>query len=120
MGNFDVIQHLQADPGYGVIYSNTPYVIYHHTGGKIECRLIPPVYFVGGYGVDNVGSGITGREQLRRWVMDLPGGVHIAWLYQSYIGGDYTYAVVDVLRAMPELVVVQDLADGPIFRVQER
>ena len=83
-------------------------------------RLILYVYFVGGYGVDNVGAGIAGREQLRRWVMDLPGGVHIAWLYQPYIGSASGYAVVDVLRAMPGLAVAQDLADGAIFRVQER
>ena len=120
MGDFDIIQHLQANPGYDGIYSNAPYVIYHHTGGKIQCRLIPTVYFVGGYGVDNVGAGIVGREQLRRWIADLPAGVHIAWLYQPYIGSASGYAVVDVLRAMPELAVAQDLADGAIFRVQER
>ena len=120
MGNFDVIHHIQDNPVYDVIYSNTPYVIYFHTGGKAQCRLIPSVYFVGGYGVDNVGAGITGWEQLRRWVTDLPAGVHIAWLYQSYIGSASGYAVVDVLRAMPELAVAQDLADGAIFRVKDR
>ena len=120
MGDFDVIQQLQANPVYDVIYSNAPYVIYHHTGGKSQSRLIPSVYFVGGYGIENVGAGIAGREQLRRWVADLPPGVHIAWLYQPYIGSASGYAVVDVLRAMPELVVAQDLADGAIFRVQER
>ena len=52
--------------------------------------------------------------------MDLPGGIYIAWLYQPYIGGESGYAVVDVLRAMPELAVAQDLADGAIFRVKER
>ena len=59
-------KHLKDNPGYDVIYSNTPYVIYHHTGGRAQCRLIPSVYFVGGYGVDNVGAGITGQERLRR------------------------------------------------------
>ena len=120
MGHFDVIQHLQANPGYDVIYSNAPYVIYHHTGGKAQSHLIPSVYFVGGYGVDNVDVGIAGQEQLHRWVMDLPGDVHITWLYQPYIGSAYSYAVVDALRAMLELVVVQDLAAGAIFRGQER
>ena len=52
--------------------------------------------------------------------MDLPGGIHIAWLYQPYIGGAYSYAVVDALWAMPELAVAQDLAGGAIFQVQER
>ena len=103
-----------------VIHSNTPYVIYHHTGGNSQSRLIPSVYYVGGYGVANVGVGITGREQLRHWVTGLPAGVHIAWLYQPYIGSASGYAVVDVLRAMPELAVAQDLADGAIFRVKYR
>ena len=67
MDDFDVIQHLKANPGYDVIYNNAPCVIYYHTGGKVQSHLIPSVYFVGGYGIENVGAGITGREQLRRW-----------------------------------------------------
>ena len=116
MGDFDVIQHIQDNPVYDVIYSNSAYVIHSHTGGKAECSLIPSVYFVIGCSVDNVGAGIAGREQRRSWVMDLPGGIHIAWLYQPYIGSAYSYAVVDALRALPGLAVARDLADGAIFR----
>ena len=120
MGDFDVIQHIQDNPVYDVIYSNSAYVIHSHTGGKAECSLIPSVYFVIGCSVDNVGAGITGRGQLRRWAAELPGDVHITWLYQSYICGAYSYAVVDALRATSELGVAQDLADGAIFRVKDR
>ena len=120
MGDFDVVHHIQDNPVYDVIYSNSAYVIHSHTGGKAEGSLIPSVYFVIGYSVDDVGAGIAGREQRRSWVMDLPGGIHIAWLYQPYIGTAYRYAVVDALRDMPGLAVVRGLGGGGIFRVQER
>lgn len=113
----DVIQHVEDNPVYDVIYSNAPFAIYWYTDGTREYRMIPPSHIGGGYAIDNRFAGISGSEQLHRWAAELPEGVYVVWLYDYYINHVYDFGPAE-MRASPRLEVAADLADGVIFRAK--
>lgn len=111
----DTLRHIRNNPVDGVIYSNAPLQVYFFTDGKAEYRFAPKSRD-GGYIIDHRNAGISGEEQLRRWVAGLSGGEYVVWLHQWYGNDLYDFGPAE-MQASPGLDPVADLDDGVIFRV---
>lgn len=114
----DTLRHIRNNPVDGVVYSNAPLQVYFFTDGQAEYRFAPKSRD-GGYIIDHRNAGISGEEQLRRWVAGLSGGEYVVWLHQWYGNNLYDFGAAE-MQASPGLDPVAELDDGVIFRVNGR
>ena len=114
----DTLRHIRNNPVDGVVYSNAPLQVYFFTDGQAEYRFAPKSR-EGGYIIDHRNAGISGEEQLRRWVTGLSGGEYVVWLHQWYGSDLYDFGAAE-MQASPGLDPVAELDDGVIFRVNGR
>ena len=115
LSSSDTLRHIRNNPVDGVIYSNAPLQVYFFTDGQAEYRFTPKSR-EGGYIIDHRNAGISGEEQLRRWVAGLSGGEYVVWLHQWYGSDLYDFGAAE-MQASPGLDPVAELDDGLIFRV---
>lgn len=109
----EALEYVRNNGIDGVIHSNAPYMVYFFTDGDDKYRTISS----GGYGVDDANAGISGEEQLRRWVEGWSAGEYVLWFYNHYGNNVFDFGA-DEMRASPGLELVADLEDGVIFRVK--
>lgn len=114
----DTLRHIRNNPVDGAVYSNAPLQVYFFTDGEADYRFIPKSR-EGGYIIDHRNAGISGVEQLRRWVGGLSGGEYVVWLHGWYGSDLYDFGPAE-MRALPGLELVADLADGVILQVNGR
>lgn len=96
----EVLQYIRENPLNGFIVSNIRDLVYIHNGGLATYR----------------GLGF-GRSDLGSWVENAADSTYIVWYYDRWQDPDSGYSTAG-LRALPELELVVELADGAIFRVK--